>query len=105
MFNHQTHPSRKAFSSRIRWDRPSFKPKKQDYQFIEVVAQFTSGKIKPLYFNLNNQRYEIERINYFWKDYQGRQKLYCFSVTANGVNNFQIYFNNYTLSWKLAKIE
>lgn len=92
------------FNPHARWDRPSFKTKRQNHQAIEVIAQFTPGKIKPLYFSLNNQRYEIKRINYFWKDYQGREKLYCFSVT-DGTNSFQMYFGNRSLSWRLAKIE
>lgn len=92
------------FNPNSRWERPNLKPKTQNHQFIEVVAQFSPGRIKPLYFNLGSQRYEIERINYFWKDYQGQEKLYCFSVTC-GANIFQIYFNNHSLSWRLAKIE
>lgn len=92
------------FNPQARWDRPSFRAKNRSHQAIEVVASFTPGKIRPIYFRLGNQEYEVERINYFWKDYQGREKLYCFSVT-NGVNTFQIYFSNRTLSWRLAKIE
>lgn len=104
MFNPQARPVRGRSFNGARWDRPSFKRKREDHQAIKVVAQFAPGKIKPIYFTLNNQRYEIERINYFWKDYQGQEKLYCFSVTS-GPNTFQIYFNNHSLSWRLAKIE
>ena len=92
------------FNPQARWDRPMPKRKNHHYQTIEVVAQFRPGKIKPLYFILNNQRYEVERINYFWKDYRGRESLYCFSV-SDAVNTFQIYFSNYSLSWRLVKIE
>jgi len=87
------------FNAHVRWDRPSFK-NKQD-QAIDVVASFAPGKIKPIYFTLRNQRYDISRVNFFWKDYLGREKLYCFSVT-DGNNTFQIYFSNHTLSWRLA---
>ena len=104
MFNPQARPARKAFSNGGRWGRPSFNSKIQNHKVIEVVAKFSPGKIKPLYFTLDSQRYEIERINYFWKNYQGQEKLYCFSVTC-GANIFQIYFNNHSLSWRLAKIE
>jgi hypothetical protein len=94
------------FNPQARWDRPQFnnETKHHAHKAIEVVAQFTPGKIKPLYFNLNNRRYEVERINYFWQDYRGREKLYCFNVT-DGANIFQIYFSNQSLSWRLAKIE
>ena len=94
------------FNPHARWDRPSFngKSRQHAHKTIEVVAQFTPGKIKPLYFSLNNQRYEIERINYFWKDSQGQELLYCFNV-SDGTNTFQIYFGNRSLSWRLAKIE
>lgn len=92
------------FNPHARWDRPSFQPKTKRHQAIEVVAQFAPGKIKPLHFTLRNQRYDIRRINFFWQDYQGYERLYCFSVT-DGTNNFQIYFSNHTLSWRLANIE
>ncbi|MBN2097379.1 MAG: hypothetical protein JW714_02740 [Candidatus Omnitrophica bacterium] len=93
------------FNPQSRWDRPTPKAKKDLHQAIEVAALFSPGKIKPLYLTLNKQRYEIERINYFWKDYRGAlEKLYCFSVTS-GANIFNIYFSNHSLSWRLAKIE
>ncbi|MFC1698614.1 hypothetical protein ACFL1I_01475 [Candidatus Omnitrophota bacterium] len=89
------------FNPNSRWDRPSFQPQNTAHQTIEVIARFGPGKIKPICFTLGNQRYDIKRVNFFWKDYQGREKLYCFSVT-DGANTFQIYFSNRTLSWKLA---
>lgn len=96
------------FNPHARWDRPKLNgqrtPEQPKHQSIEVVAQFSPGKIKPLYFNLHNHRYEIKRINYFWQDHQGREKLYCFNVT-DGANIFHIYFNNHSLCWRLAKIE
>ena len=91
------------FNPHSRWDRPEFKAQSR-HCAIEVVAAFSPGRIKPLYFNLNSRQYSIERINYFWKDYRGRERLYCFSVT-DGANTFQIYFSNQSLSWRLAKIE
>ncbi|MBN3038498.1 MAG: hypothetical protein JW869_03675 [Candidatus Omnitrophica bacterium] len=106
MFNHNARPARKGFSSGARWDRPSLNNKTSvnAHQAIEVVARFAPGKIRPLYLKLNNHNYRIERVNYFWQDRQGREKLYCFNVT-DGANVFQIYFSNQSLSWRLAKIE
>ncbi len=92
------------FNPQARWDSPGLKPKRENHKIIEVVARFSAKQIKPLYFTLGGQRYDIERINYFWKDHLGTERIYCFSVTSSGTI-FQIYFNNQSLSWRLAKIE
>ncbi|MFH1045497.1 MAG: hypothetical protein V1727_00850 [Candidatus Omnitrophota bacterium] len=78
--------------------------KTTQHQPIEVVARFNRGKIQPLSFILNNHHYEIAQINYFWQDYHGQEKLYCFNVT-DGANIFHIYLGNQSLNWRLAKIE
>ena len=92
------------FNPHARWARPGPKAKKRPGESIDVVARFSPGKIRPLYLILNNRKYSIQRVNYFWKDYLGGENLYCFSV-SDGTNIFQIYFSNRTLSWRLAKIE
>lgn len=70
---------------------------------VKVGAIFKGDKIIPKWFVWEGRKYEIKEINYNWLDRQGREKLYCFSVT-DGVNNYELSFNAERTLWKLERL-
>jgi hypothetical protein len=72
-------------------------------QTIKVGAVFRGDQIIPKWFVWEKRKYNIKEINYHWKDSQGIEELYCFSVT-DGINNYEISFNAKRMVWKLNKI-
>jgi len=75
----------------------------EDSKAIKVGAVFKGSKIVPKWFIWEGRRYEVKEINYVWQDYQGREKIHCFSVT-DGVNNYELAFHSEKMVWKLNKI-
>ena len=59
-------------------------------EFIDVSAIFRNGRIKPISFIWNRERYKIQEITYTWNDCQGEAKLYYFSV-SDGVLMNRLY--------------
>ncbi len=70
---------------------------------IDVSAIFRNGRVRPLSFIWNRERYEIKEITYIWNDRQGEAKLYYFSV-SDGVNLYELCLNSADMSWRLNKV-
>ena len=76
---------------------------KEINQTIKVGAVFKGDQIVPKWFMWEGRKYTIKEVNYTWKDRQGAEDLYCFSVT-DGTNNYELSFNSKRVLWKLNKI-
>lgn len=70
---------------------------------IDVSAIFRNGRIKPLSFIWNRERYEIKEVTYTWNDRQGEARLFYFSV-SDGANLYELCFNSKTMDWKLNRV-
>jgi hypothetical protein len=93
MFNHQA-----------RWDRnlpqTDTQPSGAD---IIVQCLFDKNRLIPQSFSWRNRDFLIKKINFSWKNKQGRDTLYFFSVsTSSGA--YEIVFSQETLSWRLNKL-
>ncbi len=93
MFNHQA-----------RWDRnlPQDNTQKLGVA-IAVTCLVDKGRVIPKDFAWNNHTYNVETINFRWKNRQGRDTLLFFSVTTpEGV--YEIAFSCQNLSWYVSKL-
>lgn len=90
------------FSNDARWDRhlPS---DVRESDVIEVGALFRGGRILPCMFVWQKRRYKIKEITCFWKEKNGTDELYHFSVT-DGINLYYIALNARYMSWRLLKV-
>jgi len=71
---------------------------------IQVIVKFKKGQIKPLYFSWRDKDYQVKKIEFIHSRYQGKAKLFFFSVV--GVEaNYELIFNSQNFTWKLGKIE
>ncbi|MDP8259653.1 MAG: hypothetical protein P9L96_01405 [Candidatus Gygaella obscura] len=86
-----------------RWDRQLPSEGSSFNEKISVSAIFTNGKIKPRYFIWKDRLIKIKRINYYWQEAKGSDKINLFSVNA-GIDNYQISFNPNTFNWYLERI-
>jgi hypothetical protein len=76
---------------------------------IKVGAVFSAEggkgirKVHPKWFVWEGRKYTIKEVNYTWKELQGSEDLYCFSVT-DGANNYELSFNSKRVVWVLNKV-
>ena len=93
-----------VFNHQARWDRnlPADPPETKGAA-LSVICRFDKSRLTPQSFFWKNSAYHIQKINFFWKDKQGKETLYFFSVkTEKGT--FQIVFSHQSLSWRLHKL-
>lgn len=91
------------FNPNARWDRHLPHEPQHIGEPIQVGVVFKKGQLFPRWFIWNNHKYNIQQITYRWKDKQGQEERYFFSV-SDGVNIYQIYLNNKQMNWRLNKI-
>lgn len=93
MFNHQA-----------RWDRdlPQDKNKKLG-SAIAVTCLIEKGRISPRSFHWKNRTFDIAKVNFCWKDKDGKDTLLFFSVETKG-GIFEIAFSCEALSWHINKL-
>ena len=75
----------------------------EDSKIIQVGAVFKGSAISPKWFIWEDRKYMVKEVNYVWLTHQGREKIYCFSVT-DGANNYELSFNAEKAIWQLDKI-
>jgi len=96
-----------GFSPKARWDRhiPADSRRNPEHrnEKIEVLTFFRAGKVFPRIVFWRDKKYKIRKITYNWQERRGQEMLHYFSV-SNGIDLYQISFNNTTLSWHLDKI-
>ncbi|MFA5104631.1 MAG: hypothetical protein WC527_05605 [Candidatus Margulisiibacteriota bacterium] len=67
---------------------------------IKVATIFEKGKLKPVWFVLENRQYRIQEINYEWQTKNGLSKVYHFAV-SDGVNTFELMFDDKEMRWEI----
>jgi len=93
MFNHQA-----------RWDRELPFRKQDKYGIpIAVTCVMEKGRITPKSFLWKNKEVEVTKINFFWKDSQGKKELVFFSVQTP-CGHYQIVMCPSSLTWHLVKL-
>ncbi|HAJ56169.1 MAG TPA: hypothetical protein DCL35_00175 [Candidatus Omnitrophica bacterium] len=92
------------FNHEARWDRKLPQaPAQEAGSAIAVKCLFDKCKVIPQSFFWRNRELSIQKINFFWKDKQGKETLDFFSVsTSNGT--FEIVFSHEAMSWRLNKL-
>ncbi len=69
------------FNPQTRWDRKLPCQKGNEYGVpIAVTCVMEKGKIFPKSFLWKNRNFAITNINFFWKDFRGKEELVCYSV-------------------------
>lgn len=51
---------------------------------IKVRADFNAGKVEPLMFKRHGRVYRVSELHAWWKDISTGEKIFFFSVTAEG---------------------
>ncbi len=69
---------------------------------IKVATIFEKSKMKPVWFVLDNRRYDIKDISYEWKTKKGHSTLHHFAV-FDGTNSFEIVFDDKEVQWELMQ--
>ena len=73
---------------------------------IKVVAIFGGGrKLRPAYFLWKNRKYKILQITYTWTSWEGKAKIYHFSVVDADDNLFEICYNTESMVWRLVNVQ
>lgn len=70
---------------------------------LEVNTKFLNKKIFPLSFVWKNKKYKVIKINGRWEKKEGYYNIYCFALTADSENVYEIEFNTRELAWTLKK--
>ncbi|MBF0565042.1 MAG: hypothetical protein HQK89_07360 [Nitrospirae bacterium] len=74
-------------------------------ELISVMAVFSGEqRCKPVKFRWAGRVVEVKDVTYRWTDWQGRSKVYHFSVTDGGTY-YELGFNSVSMSWTLEKVE
>ena len=69
------------------------------------VEVFYGGKnrMKPLWFIWNGKKYQIASVNHVWKERDGREVFYCFSV-SDEANTYLLRYNTLQMQWVICGI-
>lgn len=70
---------------------------------IEVEVIFLRGRAMPRTFSWNGHMYRIKQVGLIHHAYEGRQKVFFFSV-SDGVNFFCLKFFTDTCNWQLVEM-
>lgn len=70
---------------------------------IEVLVKFEGERIQPTYFRWDKKVYRVEKINLIYRERDGSDKIYYFSVSDNA-NNFKLAFFTRDLSWRILEL-
>jgi hypothetical protein len=92
------------FNHEARWDRNLPQdPAQRSGTVIAVQCLFDKNKLLPQAFFWKNREFPVQKINFFWRDKQGKDALDFFSVSTCG-GTFEIVFSHKTMSWRLNKL-
>ncbi len=92
------------FNHEARWDRKL--PASNNPETgapISVNCQMTEGRILPRSFEWKDQTFDIEKINFFWKDKKGKEELFFYSVNTQK-GSYQILLTTPGFNWRLIKL-
>jgi hypothetical protein len=71
---------------------------------IAVTVFFQSGNIKPLWFLYNNSKIIIKEICYKWKEREGKDIIYKFTV-RDDANIYELAYYTMSGQWFLLAID
>jgi hypothetical protein len=58
-------------------------------------------RMRPEWFVWKGKRYQVSRVNHVWKESQGRELLYFFSV-SDAVNTYLLCYQAMNMEWKIC---
>ena len=70
---------------------------------IKVRADFSGGQITPLAFKRREETHAVGRVNCRWKDQQGGETSYYFSVEAGG-DIYEIRLRLSDMTWWMERV-
>jgi len=70
---------------------------------IDVVATFSSHRIRPLHMRWNNRNYALQQLNLVHTAREGLKKIFYFSV-SDLTNSFKLRLDTDTLEWHLTEV-
>lgn len=70
---------------------------------IKVRADFAGGRITPLAFKRKHEAYPIEKVHCSWRDKQGQEVSYGFSVQAAG-DVYELRLRLSDMTWWVEKV-
>lgn len=71
---------------------------------IDVIAQFTNGKMKPIKFRWKSRPVKVVQVTGRWKTDIGKYRVRHFAVVDESDNFFQLAYNESDMRWLLEKI-
>lgn len=71
---------------------------------ISVCALFDQNRIKPIWFVYKNIKFVIKQICYRWKEKEGDDVIYKFTV-ADDSNIYEIAYSTRATVWSLLAID
>ncbi|GAB1534849.1 MAG: hypothetical protein LRY50_10890 [Geovibrio sp.] len=74
------------------------------HEKIRVGAVFDGGFPKPVWFGLHGEKVLIKEVCYKWKEREGTDVIYKFTVT-DGFNIFEIMFSSMEVCWYLVAMD
>jgi hypothetical protein len=73
-------------------------------ELIEVDCVFKNPGMLPRGFAWRTKPYCIAKINGRWQRREGKFLIYCFAVSDENNNSYEIEFNTEDMKWKMIKI-
>lgn len=71
---------------------------------IAVDCVFKNPGILPRFFAWRNRTYRITKINGRWHRREGKFLIYCFAVSDENNNDYELEFNTEDMDWQLLKV-
>lgn len=71
--------------------------------FVDCV--FKNVGFEPRFFKWRNRTYRVTQINGRWHRRIGKFTVYCFAVTDEHNNTYEIEFNTEDMKWQLLTIQ
>jgi hypothetical protein len=92
------------FTPHARWDRALPQDKEVDLnQSVRVSSIIHNGRIEPKSFQWKNRTFDIEKINFFWKDSCGKETFHIFSIQTK-IGTYEIAFSHQALKWHIRRL-
>jgi len=71
---------------------------------VTVRADFHGGRATPLAFRLGPREHRVTGVNARWVDRSGKDPRFCFSVTTETGDVYQLHMSAADLVWRLESV-
>lgn len=71
---------------------------------VAVRADFQGGVVRPVAFRRGGREQRVTRINARWVDRSGRHPHFCFSVTVESGDVYQLRLQSADMLWRLDSV-